>query len=181
MKKLKSKKKICLVTSSRADYSLMNKLIDSLKKCKYIDFTLLITGQHLSKKYGYTYKAIIKKHRKISKLINVDIKTTQEASILSSMSQTIKKVGKYFNKSKKDLIIILGDRYETLCIALSAFINNTKIAHIHGGEKTVGSMDDSFRHSITKFSNLHFVSTDEYKKRVIQLGEKKIIFMWLEH
>jgi len=173
MKKLKSKKKVCLVTSSRADYGLMSKLINKLKKCKYIDFTLLITGQHLSKKYGYTYKAIIKNHRKISKLINIDIKTTQEASILSSMSQTIKKVGKYFNKSKKDLIIILGDRYETLCIALSAFINNAKIAHIHGGEKTVGSMDDSFRHSITKFSNLHFVSTDEYKKRVIQLGEKK--------
>ncbi len=174
MTKSKSKKKICLVTSSRADYSLMSKLIDNLKKYKHIDFTLLITGQHLSKKYGNTYKVIIKKHRTISKLINVDIKTSQEKSILSSMSQTIKKVGKYFNKSKKDLIIILGDRYETLCIALSAFLNNTKIAHIHGGEKTAGSMDDSFRHSITKFSDLHFVSTDEYKKRVIQLGEKKI-------
>jgi len=173
MEKLKYNKKICLVTSSRADYSLMYKLIDNLKNCKFIDFTLLITGQHLSKKYGHTYKTIIKKHKKVSKLINIRVGTTNEASILSSMSETIKKAGKYFSNSKKDLIIILGDRYETLCIALSAFLNNCKIAHIHGGEKTVGSMDDSFRHSITKFSNLHFVSTDEYKKRVIQLGENK--------
>jgi len=173
MKKLKFKKKICLVTSSRADYSLMSNLIDNLKSNNFIDFTLLITGQHLSKKYGNTYKTIINKHKKVSKLIKIKVRNTDEKSILFSMSETIKKVGKYFSNSKKDIIIILGDRYETLCIALSAYLNNCKIAHIHGGEKTVGSMDDSFRHSITKFSNLHFVSTNEYKKRVMQLGENK--------
>ena len=89
------------------------------------------------------------------------------------MSNILKKIGIYFIKNKMDLIIILGDRYETACVALTAYTSKIKIAHIHGGEKTTGSMDDSFRHAITKLSNIHFVSSNDSKKRIIQIGENK--------
>ena len=173
MKRLRYKKNICLVTSSRADYDLMSKLINLFKRDNRINFTLLITGQHLSKKYGYTYKSIIKKHRKNSKKIDIKVNKANKLSILNSMSNVLKDVGKYLYSKKIDLLVVLGDRYETTSIALAAYINQIKIAHIHGGEKTTGSMDDSFRHVITKLSNLHFVSAKKYKDRVAQLGEEK--------
>jgi len=173
MKKLKYKKKICLVTTSRADYWLMKELINIFKKDYNVQLNLLVTGQHLSKKYGYTYKEILLNHKKNTKLINIGTNRSDKISILNSMSNVFKKIGKYFIKNKIDLIIILGDRYETACIALTAYTAEIKIAHIHGGEKTTGSMDDSFRHAITKLSNIHFVSSNDSKKRIIQIGENK--------
>ena len=92
-------------------------------------------------------------------------------SILNSISLGINKIGKFLRSRKPDLVILLGDRYEILSAGISSIFNDIKIAHIHGGEVTSGSIDDNIRHSITKFSNLHFVSTIDYKKRVIQLGE----------
>ena len=173
MKKLEYKKKICLVTTSRADYWLMKELINIFKKDYNVQLNLLVTGQHLSKKYGYTYKEILLNHKKNTKLINIGTNRSDKISILNSMSNVFKKIGEYFIKNKIDLIIILGDRYETACIALTAYIAEIKIAHIHGGEKTTGSMDDSFRHAITKLSNIHFVSSNDSKKRIIQIGENK--------
>ena len=173
MKKLEYKKKICLVTTSRADYWLMKELINIFKKDYNVQLNLLVTGQHLSKKYGYTYKEILLNHKKNTKLINIGTNRSDKISILNSMSNVFKKIGKYFIKNKIDLIIILGDRYETACIALTAYTAEIKIAHIHGGEKTTGSMDDSFRHAITKLSNIHFVSSNDSKKRIIQIGENK--------
>ena len=170
MKKLEYKKKICLVTTSRADYWLMKELINIFKKDYNVQLNLLVTGQHLSKKYGYTYKEILLNHKKNTKLINIGTNRSDKISILNSMSNVFKKIGEYFIKNKIDLIIILGDRYETACIALTAYIAEIKIAHIHGGEKTTGSMDDSFRHAITKLSNIHFVSSNDSKKRIIQIG-----------
>ena len=173
MKKLEYKKKICLVTTSRADYWLMKELINIFKKDYNVQLNLLVTGQHLSKKYGYTYKEILLNHKKNTKLINIGTNRSDKISILNSMSNVFKKIGEYIIKNKIDLIIILGDRYETACIALTAYIAEIKIAHIHGGEKTTGSMDDSFRHAITKLSNIHFVSSNDSKKRIIQIGENK--------
>ena len=113
MKRLRYKKNICLVTSSRADYDLMSKLINLFKRDNRINFTLLITGQHLSKKYGYTYKSIIKKHRKNSKKIDIKVNKANKLSILNSMSNVLKDVGKYLYSKKIDLLVVLGDRYET--------------------------------------------------------------------
>ena len=173
MKKLKYKKKICLVTTSRADYWLMKELINMLEKDNDIQLNLLVTGQHLSSKYGNTYKEILFNHKKNTKVINIGTNKSDKISILNSMSNILKKIGIYFIKNKMDLIIILGDRYETACVALTAYTSKIKIAHIHGGEKTTGSMDDSFRHAITKLSNIHFVSSNDSKKRIIQIGENK--------
>jgi len=165
------KKKIFIVTGSRADYGILKNLISCLNKSKKFQLTLVITGQHLSKNYGNTSKITINDFSKICHLINIDIKKTNPVSILNSISVGINKIGKFIQRKKPELIILLGDRYETLSAAIGSIYNNVRIAHIHGGEVTTGSVDDTIRHAITKFSHFHFVSTNIYKKRVIQMGE----------
>ena len=170
MKKL-SKKKITIVTGSRADYGILKNLIISLNKSQKYQLSLIVTGQHLSKNYGNTSEVVINDFAKICHLINIDIKKTNTLSILSSISIGLNKIGKFLQIQKPQLIILLGDRYEILSAAIGSIYNNVKIAHIHGGEVTTGSIDDLIRHAITKFSDFHFVSTSTYRKRVIQMGE----------
>ena len=170
MKKL-SKKKITIVTGSRADYGILKNLITSLNKSQKYQLSLIVTGQHLSKNYGNTSEVVINDFAKICHLINIDIKKTNTLSILSSISIGLNKIGKFLQIQKPQLIILLGDRYEILSAAIGSVYNNVKIAHIHGGEVTTGSIDDLIRHAITKFSDFHFVSTSTYRKRVIQMGE----------
>ena len=165
------KKKIYIVTGSRADYGLLSNLITQLRKSKKLEITIVVTGQHLSKKYGNTYKEVKKDFHKPIKFIDIKVNNSDINSILKSISIGITKVGKYFISKKPDLLILLGDRYEMLSIAVAALFNKVTIAHIHGGELTQGSIDDTIRHTISKFSNLHFVATAQYKKRIIQLGE----------
>ncbi len=165
------KKKICVVTSCRADYDLLKSLIRSLLKSKKISLKLIITGQHLSKHYGNTYKNIVKDFKGISKKIDINVGKSDQKNLLNSVSLGIKKIGNYLNSLKPNTLILLGDRYEILSAGIAAFFNQIPITHIHGGEKTQGSYDDIIRHSITKLSDFHFVSHNTYKKRVIQLGE----------
>ena len=167
-----NKKKICIVTGSRADYGILKNLISLLNKSKKIQIRLIVTGQHLSKKYGNTSKIVLKDFGKICHPININVKKTNSSSILKSITLGINKIGRYLHHTKPNLIILLGDRYETLSAGVGALYNNVKIAHIHGGEVTTGSIDDTIRHSLTKFSDFHFVSTNIHKKRVIQMGEE---------
>ena len=172
------KKTIYIVTGSRADYGLLKNLITQINKSNKFELTLIVTGQHLSKKYGNTYKEIKNDFGKSIKFIDIKVNNSEVNSILKSISIGITKVGKYFASKKPDLLIILGDRYEMLSFAVAALFNKVIIAHIHGGELTQGSIDDTIRHTISKFSNYHFVATKPYKKRVIQLGENpKKVFL----
>ena len=169
---MKNKKKsICIVTGSRADYDLLRNLIIQLKQSKKFKLSLIVTGQHISRDYGNTSKKIYEDFGKICHSINTNVKETNSTTILNSISLGINKIGKYLKLKKPDLIILLGDRYEILSAGIGSIFNNVKIAHIHGGEVTSGSIDDIIRHAITKFSDFHFVSTNSYKKRVIQMGE----------
>ncbi len=172
------KKTIYIVTGSRADYGLLKNLITQINKSNKFELTLIVTGQHLSKKYGNTYKEIKNDFGKSIKFIDIKVNNSEVNSILKSISIGITKVGKYFVSKKPDLLIILGDRYEMLSFAVAALFNKVIIAHIHGGELTQGSIDDTIRHTISKFSNYHFVATKPYKKRVVQLGENpKKVFL----
>ena len=172
MKKYRSNK-IFIVSGSRAEIGILSNLISKYKKNK---LTLILTGQHLDRNYQNLFDLYDKKLIK-TKFIDIKLKDSEPTSILNSISIGVSKFGKLFNKYKPKIVIILGDRYELLSVAVAAYFSNTKIAHIHGGEKTIGSMDDTIRHVITKFSNLHFVSNKIYKNRVIQLGEDpKTIF-----
>lgn len=162
---------IRIITTNRAEYSLLKPIYDELIKYKNLDTKFIVSGAHLLKEYGHTVDYIKKDGVLIDKKINIFSKNEQKNTTNLVMAKAMKKFDDYFKNNKTDLIIILGDRYETLAIATSAFNISIPIAHIHGGEKTVGAKDDSIRHAITKLSNIHFTSTEEYKKRVIQLGE----------
>jgi len=163
--------KICFITGSRADYGLLTPLMRLVKSDKYFNFQLIATGTHFSKRHGSTFKQIIKDKFKINFKINIKIGNDQPENICKSMSIAIDKFSKAFKVLKPDLLILLGDRYEIFAASAAALVHQIPISHLHGGELTRGSIDDSFRHSITKMSNIHLVSNKKHAKRVIQLGE----------
>jgi GDP/UDP-N,N'-diacetylbacillosamine 2-epimerase (hydrolysing) len=171
--------KICFITGSRADYGLLSSLMKIVKKEKNFNFQLIVTGSHLSKEHGHTYKEIIKDKFKVNFFVNIGIgKKDKPLNICNSVSEVVKKISKNLDILKPDLIVLLGDRYEIFASSIAAYILQIPICHIHGGELTRGSIDDSFRHSITKMSNIHLVATKSYAKRIKQLGENpKNIFV----
>lgn len=175
MKIMNPRLKICIVTSNRADFGLLNNLINEINRYKKnFDLKIIVTGSHLFKSHGLTINEIIKNRQiKIFKKIEIYSTALHDANFISdALSKTIVKFQNIFKKYSNDIVVLLGDRYEILGVALAATINRIAIAHIHGGELTEGAIDDQIRHAITKFSHLHFVSAEEYKKRVIQLGEQ---------
>ena len=167
------KKRICVITSSRADFGLLKDLM--LKLNKLFDLKLIVTGSHLSKKFGYTKNEIIKNKIPIYKAVKIFDKPLNkkfnETYILNTISKTINKFDKIFKKINPEIVIVLGDRYEIFACVISATVNRKLIAHIHGGETTSNALDDSFRHSISQMSQIHFVAAKKYYDRVIQLGK----------
>jgi len=157
-------RKICVVTSTRAEYGIMSRLIEKINQDADLELQLVATGMHLSDKFGHTIDEIT---QPIAKAIDIEI----EKEPAHSLALAIEKFSKAFKELTPDIVVILGDRYEILGVAQAAMLNNIPIAHIHGGETTEGAIDEAIRHSITKMSHLHFTSCEEYKKRVIQLGE----------
>ncbi len=164
-------KNIAVVTSSRAEYGLLRNLLFLIQKSDEFQLKLIVTGTHLSEKYGFTVQEILEDKLDIYKKINLNLISDSPHSLSSSISIGIKKFAKVFEKFHPDLLIVLGDRFEILCPVIPACLENIPIAHIHGGETTEGAFDEAIRHSVTKFSGLHFVASEVYRKRVIQLGE----------
>jgi len=163
--------KIFLVTSTRADFGLLKNLILELNKSNYFDLKIIATGTHFSKKHGYSFSEIKKSNTKVFKKIFISNKANSPKYLLDDIGVLSKNIFSLIKKNKPDLFVLLGDRYEIFAVAISAYISRIPIAHIHGGEITQGSLDDGYRHSISKFSNIHFVSNKIYRKRLIQLGE----------
>jgi len=167
-------KKICVVTGSRAEYGLLSNLLKKLKKDKFFNLQIITTGMHLSTEFGETYREIENDGLKINKKIEVVLSSDTAESISKSIGLGFVSFSEAYKDLKPDVVIILGDRYELLAPAFTAFLNNIPIAHIHGGEVTTGAFDDVIRHSISKMSWLHFCSTEVYRKRIIQLGENPL-------
>ena len=168
-----SKRKICIISSSRADYNHLFPIMSEIKSSKEFDLQVVVTGMHLQKNYGYTYKEILEDGFKIDKKIYTHQQGTLKKDIIKSMSEQLIKTYYAINQLDPDVLIILGDRYDIYPIAIVGQIIQKPIIHIHGGEITHGCIDDSIRHSITKLSHVHFVATQEFQNRVIQLGEEK--------
>lgn len=161
--------KVCVITATRAEYGLLKPVISKLDSMENVRLMLAVTGMHLSKKYGYTVEEIVRDSFDIDRRIDIGI--DDGSTITGIMGRAIEAFGQYFESDKPDILVLLGDRYEMLSIAAAAMVYNVPIAHIHGGEVTEGAIDDAIRHSITKMSYLHFASTEEYRKRIIQMGE----------
>ncbi len=164
-------KKVCVFTGSRADYGLLKPLIKKIIDNKNLKLQLIVSGTHLSKSFGYTIDEINNDYFPIDETVEILLDSDTPAGILKSMGIGLINFTESINRLKPDISIILGDRFEALSFAICCYINQIPICHIHGGEITSGSFDDGIRHSITKFSYLHFTSTEQYRKRVIQLGE----------
>ena len=165
-----SKRRVCIVTGSRAEYGLLYWLIKEVKADKDLKLQLIVTGMHLSSEFGSTYKEI-EKDFKIDKKIDMQLSFDTSVGISRSMGIAQTSIAEAYNELKPDIVVVLGDRYEIFSAASAAMIAKIPIAHIHGGEITEGSWDDCIRHCISKMSHLHFTATEEYKNRVIQLGE----------
>ena len=167
-------RKICVVTGTRAEYGLMSSLIRLINDSDKTQLQLIATNMHLSPRFGNTYQEIEADGIKIDKKVPIIDDSAPDTAVetLYSMSRALSGFAEAYAELKPDLIVVLGDRYEILAAATAALIERIPVAHLHGGEITEGAYDDAIRHSITKMSHLHFTSTEEYRKRVIQLGEQ---------
>ncbi len=163
-------KKIAVVTATRAEYGLLSPVIKELRKheCDELKIDLIVTGTHLSEKYGMTIQEI---DDRVDKKIPISVDSNSENDISANQAEILVKFTELFLKEKYNSILLLGDRYETLAIAIAAGNTRTPIFHLCGGDTTEGALDEWIRHSITKISYLHFVTNEDSRRRVIQLGE----------
>jgi GDP/UDP-N,N'-diacetylbacillosamine 2-epimerase (hydrolysing) len=165
------KKIISILTATRAEYGLLKSIIEKLNRDEDFVVRIAVTGMHLSPEYGLTYKEIEQDGFSIDYKLEILSDSDTPAAIAKSMGLALSGFGEYFEEHRPDMLLVLGDRYETLAVCCAAMSARIPITHLYGGEITEGAIDESIRHSITKMSYLHFTSTQEYRKRVIQLGE----------
>lgn len=163
--------KIAFVTGSRADYGIMRRFLSLMNQDSEINLDILVTGALLSNTYGHQVDLIYKDGFHVKAEIEVPLDSSSNVKILHTMAVTLDKFAEFFDKNRYDILIILGDRYEMLSVAEAAAMQRIPILHIHGGEATVGNYDEFIRHAITKMSLYHFAATEEYRNRIIQLGE----------
>lgn len=163
-------RKVCVVTGTRADYGLLYWLLKEIDADQDMKLQLIVTGMHLSEDFGYTYKEI-EKDFNIDIKIDISLASDNDISISKFMSEAQIAFSEAYKELQPQIIIVLGDRFEIFSATTSAMISRIPIAHLHGGEATEGLIDEAIRHSVTKMSHLHFVACEDYKKRVIQLGE----------
>lgn len=165
-------RKICIITGTRAEYGILSNLMRLIRDGDNTSLQIIATNMHLAPEFGLTYKEIEADGFSIDKKVEILLSSDTSVGTLKSMGLATIGIADALNELRPDLVVILGDRYEMLAAAQCAMIMKVPIAHLYGGEITEGAYDDSIRHCITKLSHLHFTSTDEYRKRVIQLGEQ---------
>lgn len=166
-----SKRKIAIVTGSRAEYGLMYWLIKEIHDDADLELQLIITGMHLSPEFGLTYNEIEKDGFYIDAKVDMKLSCDNVKEIIQSMGRAISGFADAYEKLLPDIIVVLGDRYEILVAVQTAMMMKIPVAHIHGGEITEGVLDESIRHAITKMAHIHFPVTEVYRKRIIQMGE----------
>ena len=166
------KRKICIVSGSRAEYGLLRNIMFEVQKSKTLDLQVIATGMHLSSEYGLTFNEIEKDGFLINHKVEMLISSDKPSSISKSTALGLIGISDALDQLKPDLLVVLGDRFEIYAAGIAALFSRIPIAHIHGGETTVGAFDESIRHSLTKMAWWHFVAAKEYEKRVIQLGEE---------
>lgn len=164
-------RKICVITGSRAEYGLLSGLMKQINESEDLKLQIIATNMHLSPEFGLTYKEIEKDGFVIDKRVEMLLSSDTSNATAKSVGLGMIGFADAYEDLRPDLIVVLGDRYEILAAVSTALFFKIPVAHLHGGEITEGAYDDAIRHAITKMSHLHFTSTEEYRKRVIQLGE----------
>lgn len=164
-------RKVCVVTGSRSEYGLLRWVMQGIKDEPTLTLQIIATGMHLSARFGNTYREIEGDGFVIDRKVEILTEDDTPVGIAKSMGNGMIGFADALNELCPDLIVVLGDRFEIFSAVAAALVAQIPVAHIHGGELTEGNFDDSLRHSITKMSHFHFVAAEEYRNRVIQLGE----------
>lgn len=164
-------RKICVFTGGRAEYGLLKPLLLELQNDDSVELQILVAGMHLSREFGLTYQAIEKDGFTCDEKVEMILSSDSSIAISKSMGLGMISFSEALTRLQPDMLVTLGDRYENMAVVTTAWVCRIPVAHIQGGEKTLGAIDDQFRHCITKMGTLHFVTTKEYRNRVIQLGE----------
>ena len=165
-------RKICVITGSRAEYGLLSGLMRAIHEDKELQLQVIATNMHLSPEFGLTYREIEKDGFTIDKKVEMLLSSDTPNATAKSVGLGTIGFADAYEDLKPDMIVVLGDRYEILSAVSTALFYKIPVAHLHGGEITEGAYDDCIRHAITKMSHLHFTSTEQYRNRVIQLGEQ---------
>jgi len=164
-------RKICVVTGTRAEYGLLRWVMEGIRNAPDLQLQVIATGMHLSPEFGLTYREIEKDGFAIDRKVEMLLSSDTPVGLAKSMGLGLSGCGEALQQLRPDLMLVLGDRFEIFSAAAAATVARIPIAHLHGGEATEGAFDEALRHSITKMAHLHFVAAEEYRKRVIQLGE----------
>lgn len=176
---MSDRRKICIVTGTRAEYGIMSHLMRSLKDDKRVELQIIATNMHLSPEFGMTINEIEADGFSVDKRVEMLLSSDTPTGTVKSMGLASIGFADAYAELSPDLIVILGDRYEMLAAASAALIFGIPVAHLYGGEITEGAYDDAIRHAITKLSYFHFTSTEEYRNRVIQMGESPERVFWI--
>ena len=165
-------RKICVITGTRAEYGLLRWVMQGIKDDPELTLQIIATGMHLSPEFGLTYRDIEQDGFQIDRKVEMLTSSDTSVGIAKSMGLGLIGFADALHELNPDLIVVLGDRFEIFSAVSAALVARIPVAHLHGGEATEGLIDEAIRHSITKMSQLHFVAAEEYRKRVIQLGEQ---------
>jgi GDP/UDP-N,N'-diacetylbacillosamine 2-epimerase (hydrolysing) len=165
-------RKICVVTGTRAEFGLLRWLMQEIEASDALTLQVIATGMHLSPEFGSTYREIEQAGFTIAARVEMLLSADTASAVTKSMGLGLIGYADAYARLAPDLVVLLGDRFEIFAAAAAAMIAGIPIAHLHGGETTEGAFDEAIRHSITKMSHLHFVAAEDYRKRVIQLGEQ---------
>lgn len=165
-------RKICVVTGTRAEFGLLRWLMQQIQHEPELELQVIATGMHLSPEFGLTYREIEQAGFVINAKVEMLLSADTATAVTKSMGLGLISYADTYERLAPDLIVVLGDRFEIFAATAAAMIAGIPVAHLHGGETTEGAFDEAIRHSITKMSHLHFVAAEEYKRRVIQLGEQ---------
>lgn len=166
-----ARRRIAVVTGSRADYGLLRGILSRLQKMDDVDLRVIVCGMHLLAKFGETWRVVEADGFKIAAKIDLELSDDRAETVARGTGIGVTGFAEALPKLSPDLLVVLGDRYEILSAAVAATLLNIPIAHIHGGEVTAGAFDDAIRHAITKMSCVHFAAAEAYRRRIIQMGE----------
>ena len=162
---------ICVITGTRAEYGLLRWVMQGIQDDPGLTLQIVATGAHLSPEFGLTYREIERDGFRIDRKVEMLTSSDTPVGIAKSMGLGLIGFADALNELKPDVVVVLGDRFEIFAAVAAALVARIPVAHLHGGESTEGAFDEALRHSITKMSHLHFVAAEEYRRRVIQLGE----------
>lgn len=166
-------RKIAVVTTSRADYGLLRYTLEALRKDPRCELQLVVGGAHLSRASGHTIDEIVADRMPIAATVTASARSDTGAAAASAMGEALAGFGKAFERLNPDLVVVIGDRYEMLAAASAAALTGRVVAHMHGGEVTAGSLDEGWRHAITKIAHLHLATTREFADRIARMGEPR--------